>query len=121
MTAICIIAEHDPWDIRLLRIYADKVGFQMVQALESQDVPPLARQEQPSVILLESDLPGTLRPQEVLWRLQQDHATCHVPVLIFSWFDTLAAREAIPGAAGYLQKPVTYEAFLAALAEAGVS
>lgn len=120
MISTCIIAEHDPWDIRLFRVYVERAGFRVVQAYESQDVLPVAHRERPAVILLESELPGRLDPQAVLTGLKQDPSTHHVPVVILSWADTVAAREMIPGAASYLRKPATYEAFLAALTEAGV-
>ena len=93
MIRVCIIAEHDPWEIRLLTVYADRLGLQTIQAFESQDVLPLARQEQPDVILLESSLPGALKSHEVLRALQSDDTTRDIPVVLLAWSPEEARRE----------------------------
>ena len=120
MYKTCILAEHDPWEIRLLRVYAEKIGYRVTSAYEGQEVMPLARQEQPDVILLEENLPGAVDSKGVLHLLRTDRDTHDVPVIVFTWLGRPAARQAIPNADGYLKKPATYEAFLAALAEAGL-
>ena len=59
MCKTCIIAEHDPWEIRLLRIYVERLGFRLIQAFDGRDTLRLACAEQPDVIVLDADLPGT--------------------------------------------------------------
>jgi hypothetical protein len=72
---MCLIAEHDPWDIQLLKLYAERLGFGITQSFETQSVVPLARQAHPDVMLLKADLPGTLGCQELLCQLRSDPAT----------------------------------------------
>ena len=120
MSKTCIIAEHDPWDIRLLRIYAERFGFRLCQAFDGTDVLRLAHTEQPDVIILDGELPGALRGAVLLQALKADHATRDIPVVLFSWFDdgmTFGLGVETPIR---LQKPATYKAFEAAMADAGI-
>ena len=119
MCKVCLIAEHDLWDIRLLRIYVERLGFRLIQAFDGSDVLQLARAEQPDVIILDGDLPGSLRADAVLQALKSDPDTRDVPLILLSWMDDEAASEAVPDAAGYLRKPATYDDFRAALMEVG--
>lgn len=116
----CIIAEHDPWEIRLLRIYVERLGFRLVHAFDGQDTLRLACAEQPDVIVLDADLPGTPTGADLLAVLRMDRRTRAIPVIWFSWLDgaTAAAETARP--VSYLKKPATYETFETALAQAGV-
>jgi CheY-like chemotaxis protein len=113
----CILAEHDPWEIRLLRIYVERLGYQLVQAFDGGDALRLARAERPDVIILDADLPGTPAGVDLLAALKQDQRTCEIPVVWFSWPDGEAAGVA---PASRLKKPATYETFETALAQAGV-
>ena len=117
----CLLAEHDPWTIRLLRVYLEKCGFGVVQAFEGQDVLPLAMETRPTAILLESDLPGTLESAAVVGRLKANPTTCDIPIILFTWLDRLSALGLYAGTDGYLHKPVTYQAFVDAIAEIGIS
>ncbi len=117
----CLLAEHDPWTIRLLRVYLEKCGFGVVQAFEGQDVLPLAMETRPTAILLESDLPGTLRSAAVVGRLKANPKTCDIPIILFTWLDRISALGLYAGTDGYLQKPVTYQRSLNAIAEIGIS
>jgi CheY-like chemotaxis protein len=120
MRKTCIIAEHDPWDIRLLRMYVERLGLRLLQAFDGEDLLRLARAERPDVIVLDGELPGALRGGEVLRALKTDGVTSAIPVVLLSWFDDRRHDHAPLHAAGWLRKPVTYESFCAALAEAGV-
>ena len=117
----CLLAEHDPWTIRLLRVYLEKCGFGVVQAFEGQNVLPLAMETRPTAILLEGDLPGTLESTAVVGRLKANPKTCDIPIILFAWLDRTSALGLYAGTDGYLQKPVTYQAFVDAIAEIGIS
>jgi len=120
MAKICLIATHDPWMIQLLRTYAEVSGFQIVQAMESQDVLPLTQHEQPAVVLLQMDLAGYLRCEEVLQNLKTDTLTRNIPVILVSWQNQSALDGLDKDASGFLQEPVTYESFVSTLHQAGV-
>ena len=108
MVKMCLIAEHDPWDIQLLRLYARDLGLDIVQVFETQDVLPIARQARPDVILLEVELPGKIDCSAVIRSLRSDPTVSGTAIVLISRFD----RDPIPSsdAAGLecLQKPATY-------------
>lgn len=116
----CIIAEHDPWEIRLLRIHVERLGFRLIQAHDGGDALRLARSTQPAVIILDADLPGAPTGAELLAALKRDDRTRAIPVIWFSWAEGEGPNVTPLGAAGYLRKPATYETFETALAQAGV-
>ncbi len=116
----CIIAEHDPWEIRLLRIYVERLSFRLVQAFDGRDTLRLACAEQPDVIVLDADLPGTPAGADLLAALKADHRTRDIPVIWFSWLDGAGADAVVARPSSYLKKPATYETFETALAQAGV-
>ncbi|HCE17586.1 MAG TPA: hypothetical protein DEQ80_06980 [Anaerolinea thermolimosa] len=120
MPHTCLIAAHDPWFIQLLRIFSEESGVRVVQAFEGQDVLPLALQEKPAIVFLQIDLPGQVMGQEVLKLLKRNSATAQIPVFAFSWRAQERLDEIIGDLTGYLQEPITYEAFVDALAKAGV-
>lgn len=120
MSKTCIIAEHDPWEIRLLRIYVERLGFRLIQAFDGQDTMRLASEEQPDVIVLDADLPGTPAGADLLAALKMDLRTSDIPVIWFSWLDGEIADAATASPNSYLKKPATYQTFETALAQAGV-
>lgn len=120
MSKTCIIAEHDPWEIRLLRIYVERLGFRLVQAFDGRDTLRLACAEQPDVIVLDADLPGTPAGAELLAALKMDRRTRDIPVIWFSWLDGETSDAITASPNSYLKKPATYETFETALAQAGV-
>lgn len=120
MSQTCIIAEHDPWDIRLLRIYAERAGYRLQQAFDGADVLRLARTERPGVIVLDAELPGSLRVGDVLRALDADRLTRDIPIVLFSWFDEGMGSVSDVDSIIRLQKPATYEAFVAAMNDAGL-
>ncbi len=120
MIKTCLIAEHDPWDIQLLRLYAERLGFQVVQVFEAQDVLPIARQTRPDVIILEAELPGYAKCHEVICALKADPVSYASAVVVFSRpkeydLSSEAGMEIV-----YLTKPATLEGFQSALERTGV-
>jgi CheY-like chemotaxis protein len=118
MIQTCLIAAHDPWFIQLLRIFAEESGFQVVQAYEGQEILPILQQEKPEVVLLQMDLPGTVKSSEVMIKIRTDPAIRSTPILVFSWQGDNFGE--IEGASARLIEPVTYESFLEALQMVGV-
>ena len=120
MAKTCLIAEHDPWDIQLLRLYAEQLGFGTAQSFETQAVVSLAKETCPDVILLDVELPGTFGYQEVIRRLKSDPKASEIVVVLVSRFDR--DRVSCGDAAGLeaLQKPASCEGLQACLERAGV-
>ena len=111
--SIVMIAGSDAHFIYLMQYYTKTSGHQAIVAPLDGEMVELAKQNSPAVIVLESDLAEPVS-RDVLHALKTDQDTCHFPVMVCSWQDEDAsalAREAD----SYLQKPVSYEKFLAAL------
>lgn len=113
--SIVMIVGSDAHFIYLMRHYTRTSGHQVVVAPLDGEAVMLAKQERPAMIVLESDL-AEPASRDVLRALKTDQATCDIPVVVCSWQDeemSLLAQEAD----SYLQKPVSYEKFLAASKE----
>jgi CheY-like chemotaxis protein len=119
MPRICLIGEADPFIARLLQRFAAESGLRALHADDGESLIALARQYTPTVIILEPQLPGTVRGWEAAETLADDPTLCHIPVIACAWADSGASYEAI--GVGLLRKPeLHYDDFVAALNAAGV-
>lgn len=117
----CLIADYDPWDIKLLSVFAERFGFQVVQAYQGQDIIGLAQATQPDVILLERSLPGNLTANEILRLLNTSWETRDIPVIVTVSADQAVSVPILEGSASFLTKPATYEDFVQAMADVGIN
>ena len=76
----------------------------MGNACKSIDVPKLACEAQPAVVLLDINMP-VMDEVEVRRHLHADPATAHIPVIALSAATNLRARAAEMEANDYLAKP----------------
>ncbi len=121
MTATCLVGEADPFLARLLERFGEASGLKMVRAKAGQDLLLLARSVRPQVIIVEVELPGTLRGWEAIRAVKSDKALAHIPVITCSWQTQAEACELTGGAVAHLQKPdLHYADFIKALASAGI-
>ena len=108
-----LIVEDDMTCVYLWQRYMKRSGFRAISTQEGKGALDMARQEKPDLVVLDVMLPD-IDGWEVLQALKADPSTCDIPVLICS-----ALREEkriiTKEADGYLQKPILYEDFLAAL------
>jgi len=112
----CVIGEADPFIARLLKRFAAESGLQTVVARVGQDVVELARQVKPAVVIVEAELPGTMRGWEAVRALRADREICNIPVIICSWLQEADVHALVDEVTGHLQKPeLLYEDFAAAL------
>jgi CheY-like chemotaxis protein len=113
MQKTCLIAAHDPWFIQLLKIYSEEFGFEVVHAFDAHEAITKAIHDHPMVILMQLDLPGSIKGRDMLKMLRLDVQTKQIPVFVFSWQGS--PEETIEGATAHLMEPITYEAFADAL------
>ena len=121
MVKKCLIADYDPWELKLLSVFAERFGFQVAQAYQGQDIFALARSVQPDVILLECNLPGNLSPNDVLQQLNTSWETRDIPVVMTTSADQVVPAPVLQGAASILKKPATYEDFVQVMADVGIN
>ncbi|WP_257295189.1 response regulator [Endozoicomonas sp. YOMI1] len=98
-----LVIEDDPHFVAILTQLAGKHRFGCLHAATGERGIALARQHQPSAIILDLGLPD-MDGQEVLAQLKGDDATRHIPVHIVSGRDPESVSSL--GAVGYLRKPV---------------
>ena len=118
MPGTILIAANDPNITYLLQRYVEQSGFRAVKVGPDEDVVKLAQQITPALIILESDFLG-LVDCEVLRDLKGGPETREIPIVMYSCLDDGAGKQA-EGIAGFLQKSVRYDDFLAALKQVGV-
>ncbi len=99
-----LVIEDDPQFVAILTQLADKYHFGCLHAMTGAQGIELARNHQPSAIILDLGLPD-MDGQEVLARLKNDELTRQIPVHIVSAREPGAVSNS--GAIGYLTKPVS--------------
>jgi CheY-like chemotaxis protein len=102
----------------LMRRYVRTSSHQIIFANPGKDVLALARREKPAAIVLEADLPDNMG-WHTLRALKADQTTGKIPVILCSWLDE-KERGSKEGADVYLQMPILYEDFGAALSHIGL-
>lgn len=102
---ISILVVDDDQRVRdFLRYHMQEEGFTVYEAEDGFKAVDLAREIKPSVIVLDTVMPG-MDGYEVLETLKEDQATEHIPVVILSGSeDSKVAMEL--GATHYLVKPI---------------
>lgn len=121
MTATCLVGEADPFLARLLERFGEASGLTMVRAKAGQDLLLLARTLRPDVIIVEVELPGTLRGWEAIRAVKSETALAQIPVITCSWLTQAEACDLTGDAVAHLQKPdLHYADFTRALASAGI-
>ena len=110
-----LIVDDNPDTVSLFRRYLGNQPYQLLAAADEDEALRIAREAKPICIILDIMLPGKDGWQ--LLQMTKSHpATAEIPVLICS---VLAMEELALslGADGYLQKPPTRDALLAALGQ----
>ena len=112
MTPVLVVDDHvDTLD--LLQRYLADTPYTMLPVSDPQQVVELAAAHQPCAILLDVMMPA-MDGWAVLMQLRQDERTAHLPVLVCTILDQSELALSL-GASGFLHKPVTRLALLAAL------
>ncbi|HEY9075278.1 MAG TPA: response regulator [Anaerolineaceae bacterium] len=102
----------------LMRRYVKESAHPLVFSSLDENVLATILKENPLLIVLEIGLPETMG-WHVLQKIKSHPAVCHTPVILCSWQDD-RERGYKEGAEVYLQMPILYGDFLAALAAVGV-
>ena len=118
MRKTIMIAANDPNILYLLQRYGEETGFDVVKTGHGKEVPDLAEQVKPALILLELDLLG-ITGRSTLRQLQDRETTRSIPIVIYSHSDE-GTWDRLEGPAASLCEAVMYDDFLAALRQAGV-
>ncbi len=111
--------EDNPSNLRLIeRILARRTDVEMLSAMQGRFGIELARQHQPTLILLDLHLPD-ISGEEILRRLCEDPLTSMIPVVILTADATAGQVQRLlsAGAAAYLTKPLDVSKLLSVVDE----
>ncbi len=111
---ISVLVVDDDARIRnFLKYHMEDGGFKVFEADNGSRALDLATKIKPSVILLDTVMPG-IDGYEVLEALNQGETTKHIPVIVLSGAESSKVAMEL-GAAGYLMKPIAREALINAV------
>ena len=105
MCHICIVAEADPFIAKLLLRFNEECGFRATHTQIGKEIINLVRNDTPDVIILDPELPGTLRGWDVIENLKKDSLTSDIPIILCSWLEENEVARRVGELGGYLQKP----------------
>jgi two-component system, cell cycle response regulator len=106
MSALILLADADPFNLRLLSELCSSLGYEIVTAADGGAVLDAVARVQPDLVLMDVSLP-VMDGMQVLRILKADHDLSHVPiVLVTSDGDDDARRRGVElGADDYVTKP----------------
>jgi two-component system cell cycle response regulator DivK len=112
-----LIVEDNPPNMKLAAFLLQSVGHTVLSATDAEAGLTLARDEQPSLILMDIQLPG-MDGLEATALLKRDDATRAIPVIALTALAMKGDEERIraAGCDGYVAKPMGYQDFLATVA-----
>jgi two-component system cell cycle response regulator DivK len=115
--ATVLIVEDNPTNMTLAAFLLQSAGHTVLSATDAEAGLTLARDEQPSLILMDIQLPG-MDGLEATVVLKRDDATRAIPVIALTALAMKGDEERIraAGCDGYIAKPMRYQDFLATIA-----
>jgi signal transduction histidine kinase/DNA-binding response OmpR family regulator len=117
---LALLIEDNDHAAELMRVQLEPAGFEVVRAATARDALDWLATGQPTVVVLDLLLPD-MDGWDLLGLLKQpDSATTHIPVVIVSIVADMRKGFSL-GASAVLQKPVSREELLGALADARVN
>lgn len=108
-----LVIDDNEDTLRLLQRYATGTRYRLITTRDPEQALNLAHEISPAMIVLDVMMPQ-MDGWRVLARLKQSPYTGQIPVLVCTILSQEELAYAI-GASGFVRKPVTREAFLAAL------
>jgi CheY-like chemotaxis protein len=108
-----LVIDDNADTLQLLERYTAGTRYHLIATRDPEQALGLAQQHAPRIIVLDVMMPG-VDGWEVLGRLRQHLHAAHIPIVVCT---ILAQRELAEslGANAFIRKPITREAFLAAL------
>lgn len=108
-----LVVDDEPAICANLQALLEARGYRVVSASNGREAIELAREERPSLMLLDVKLP-VLDGLEVCRCLKEDKPTRRIPIVMLTALDTLAdVEKAVAcGADDYLTKPLDVEKLL---------
>jgi two-component system cell cycle response regulator DivK len=111
-----LVIEDNSANMKLATVILEMRGHSVISATNAEDGLTLASTSQPSLILMDIQLPG-MDGLEATAVLKRDDATRRIPVIALTALAMNGDEERIraAGCDGYIAKPLRYQAFLAVI------
>jgi two-component system cell cycle response regulator DivK len=111
-----LVIEDNPTNMKLVIMLLGSAGHTALTAVDAEIGLPLARTEQPDLILMDIQLPG-MDGLEATSLLKADPATRAIPVIALTALAMKGDEERIraAGCDGYVAKPLEYKSFLSVI------
>jgi len=112
-----LVVEDNPTNMTLAVFLLKSAGHTVLEASDAEVGLRLAREEQPSLILMDIQLPG-MDGLAATAQLKRDDATRAIPVIALTALAMKGDEERIraAGCDGYIAKPMAYQDFLTTVA-----
>ncbi len=106
MNSLILVAEADPFDMRLLCELCASLGYEVITAGDGRAVLDSVARDSPDLVLMEASLPK-MSGLEVLRILKSDSNLARIPVLVVTSDEDVEARSSAldAGADDYIGKP----------------
>lgn len=92
MSALVLVADSDPFNLRLLSELCSSLGYDVMSAADGGAVLDALARQRPSLVLMDAGLP-VMDGLNVLGILKADAGLCDVPVLLVTQEDDIHSRE----------------------------
>jgi len=108
-----LVIEDNEQNLYLITFILEKHGYEVIQARNGQEGIDLAGQIQPTLILLDIQLP-VMNGYEVARRLKANRETADIPIVAVTSYAMVGDRERVlaAGCTGYMEKPINPETFV---------
>ena len=115
--ASILIVEDNAANMKLATFLLESAGHAVLSAIDAEAGLTLARDQHPTLILMDIQLPG-MDGLEATALLKGDDATRSIPVIALTALAMKGDEERIraAGCDGYIAKPMDYQNFLATIA-----
>jgi two-component system cell cycle response regulator DivK len=112
-----LVIEDNPANMTLATFLLESAGHTVLRAADAEAGLAFAVDEQPSLILMDVQLPG-MDGLEAIAQLKRDERTRDIPVIALTALAMKGDEERIraAGCEGYIAKPMNYQDFLLAIA-----
>lgn len=111
-----LVIDDNADTLQLLQRYTEQSDYQLIATTDPEQAIELAEKHSPRIIVLDVMMPQ-VDGWDVLGCLRQNPTTAHIPVVVCTVLADASLALSL-GAAAFVRKPITQEAFLSALDQA---
>src|SRR5438552_18349283 len=113
MPKTVMIVEDNELNMKLFHDLLEAYGYRTIGTGNGLEVPDLAREHRPDLILMDIQLPE-ISGLEVTRRIKEDAELCSIPIIAVTAFAMRGDEETFRqgGCDGYIAKPISVDKFL---------